>query len=63
MISADACKFEILAQRAKSAYELGFELILFGPVFCAFHALVQHLVLGGGSESLANSPKHWFVKC
>lgn len=62
VISAGACNFEILAQRAKSAYDLGFELILFGPVFCAFHTLVQHLLLGGGSESLANIPKHWFVK-
>lgn len=50
MISACDHKFEILAQRAKSVYDLGFELISLGLISCAFYTLVQRLVLGGGSE-------------
>lgn len=63
MISASACKFEIFTQRAVSVYDLGFELILFDPVFCALHTLIQPLVLVGGSELLANFPKRWSVTC
>ena len=63
MISAWDRKFEILAQRAKSVYDLGFELISSGLVLCAFYTPVRRLVLGGGSEELTNVPTDWSVKC